>query len=342
MAEEAFRTKRRQPFLTEKYFKLNVHALNFLMQVSLDAIAPRKEAGDFDSFGEGGLFKDKLRLVRLHYTAGEPVDTLKPLYADAMKWLGAWHLAHQEYRAHISKGDAKTIRLDVSPLHFEDLSHFQLALDVVSLGVLLGEGDAVRHAAKLMDSARGGDMLFEAIVEPAVADPRDVEEFFHEQPYDPLLDAIYTAETPEEASAFVKKYLDGWYKSFEGVPWHDGHTVVTEEYMAYEGYWAFEAAAVCVIHGIDDSSFRDHLVYPKDLADWARENHSLDRIHPHGGDAAHSCKGGRPCPHDGWWFTPAQAGSRRHFKAGDLMPAFESDYGKTIWQWDQDQTSPDR
>jgi hypothetical protein len=87
-----------------------------------------------------------------------------------------------------------------------------------------------------------------------------------------------TPPTPEESAAYVEKYLDGWYKAFEGVPWHDGHLVQKEHQQPYEGYWAFEAAAVCVLHGIDDSSFRDHLVYPKDLADWARAHHVKDKV----------------------------------------------------------------
>ncbi len=122
--------------------------------------------------------------------------------------------------------------------------------------------------------------MFETVVAPAVTDKKNVERFFHVEPYDPLLDAVYTADTPEEAQAFVKQYLDGWYKAFEDVPWHNGHLVQNADYSNYEGYWAFEAAAVCVIHGIDDSSFRDHLVYPKDLADWAREHKVLDLIKP--------------------------------------------------------------
>jgi hypothetical protein len=343
MTEEAFRAKRRQPFLTEKYFKLNLHALNHLIQVSLDAIPPRKAAGDFDSFGEGGVFKDKMNLLRLHYTAGEPIETLRPLYADAMKWFAAWHEAEEKYLAHISEGDLEPIRLDTSPLQFEDLCHFQLALDVVSLGVLLGEGDAVRHAAKLMDSSRGSDMLFEAIVERAAIDPRDVDEFFHVKPYDPLLDAIYSADTPQQASAFVKTYLEGWYKSFEGAPWHNGHTEANEEYMPYEGYWAFEAAAVCVLYGIDDSSFRDHLVYPKDLADWARKNDVVNRIKPdaptptNGAAERLRCEPGQPCPREGWWLTPAKQGSRRHFQQGEVMPEMHSDTWATVWQWDESQ-----
>src|SRR5205085_1837926 len=46
------------------------------------------------------------------------------------------------------------------------------------------------------------------------------------------------------------------------------------------------------------------------------------------------CAAGQPCPREGWWFTPAKADSRRHFEQGEAMPAFTTDYGATIWQWD--------
>ena len=49
------------------------------------------------------------------------------------------------------------------------------------------------------------------------------------------------------------------------------------------------------------------------------------------------CEAGQPCPREGWWFTPAKAGSRRFFTQGELMPAFRTDYGATIWQWDERQ-----
>ena len=44
--------------------------------------------------------------------------------------------------------------------------------------------------------------------------------------------------------------------------------------------------------------------------------------------------GGQPCPQDGFYFTPARAGSRRLFKHGEIMPDLGADYGATIWQWD--------
>lgn len=49
------------------------------------------------------------------------------------------------------------------------------------------------------------------------------------------------------------------------------------------------------------------------------------------------CEAGQPCPRAGFWFTPAQANSRRSFNAGESMPDLRSAWGATIWQWDEQQ-----
>jgi hypothetical protein len=51
-------------------------------------------------------------------------------------------------------------------------------------------------------------------------------------------------------------------------------------------------------------------------------------------------EGGSACPQAGWYFTPAQASSRRFFAMGAVMPDFKSSYGATIWQWDPNQSGP--
>ncbi|HSD40071.1 MAG TPA: hypothetical protein VLC92_21405 [Rhodocyclaceae bacterium] len=49
------------------------------------------------------------------------------------------------------------------------------------------------------------------------------------------------------------------------------------------------------------------------------------------------CPAGQPCPQTGYWLTPAKSDLRRHFKQGEAMPDLGSDYGVTIWQWDEQQ-----
>lgn len=51
-----------------------------------------------------------------------------------------------------------------------------------------------------------------------------------------------------------------------------------------------------------------------------------------------SVMAGEKCPETGYWFTPAKKGSRRYFVAGQPMPLVLTDYGTSLWQWDDDQT----
>lgn len=48
---------------------------------------------------------------------------------------------------------------------------------------------------------------------------------------------------------------------------------------------------------------------------------------------------GEMCVQPGYYFTPANAGSRRYFSTGEAMPRTDGDYGVTIWQWDMNQDS---
>jgi hypothetical protein len=44
--------------------------------------------------------------------------------------------------------------------------------------------------------------------------------------------------------------------------------------------------------------------------------------------------GGGTCGQAGYYFTPAVPGSRRFFALGETTPDLQTQYGKTIWQWD--------
>jgi hypothetical protein len=79
-----------------------------------------------------------------------------------------------------------------------------------------------------------------------------------------------------------------------------------------------------------DESYTDPIDWPvnwrDDVADLAKPPVGVNR-----------CEAGEPCPHEGFWFTPAKANSRRYFMQGETMPSAGGDYGATIWQWDESQ-----
>ena len=137
---------------------------------------------------------------------------------------------------------------------------------------------------------------------------------------------VIRATTPKEASKLLDKYCKDWYPAFKKAPWYDSHLSIDGEDGSYSGYWAFEAGAIAYLFNIDDSQI-DHMVYPKDLVAYARSN-----------TPKHNTPGpvhaGQPCTYTGYWFSPAQQNSIRHFTQGDIMPEFkDSHWGATIWYW---------
>ncbi|MGE8210020.1 MAG: hypothetical protein ACN6RH_10950 [Stenotrophomonas rhizophila] len=55
----------------------------------------------------------------------------------------------------------------------------------------------------------------------------------------------------------------------------------------------------------------------------------------------HRVEAGQRVPQDGWWYTPAQMGSRRYFKKDDTFPSLPgNDFGTVLWIWSPDQSVP--
>ncbi len=341
-----FRARRRQKFLTLADWGKNQAWHATLIAEAQREMTARQQVNDPQPVAEGVVFDTRWQDLLLAYTAGEPITTLAEPFRAVVRAFARWHVGYGSYMQARQLATGRAMRTDATPMAFDDLESFQLAISLVSFATLLGDGEMVQELAEWLGRYRGEDMLFEALIEPAVRDPRAVEEFFHPAPYDPLLDAVFTADTPSQASAFVKQYLDGWYRAFDGCSWHDAHLVHKDHMSPYNGYWAFEAAAICVIHDIDDTPFRDHLVYPKDLADWARGHDAVARMKAaasqrlDSGETRVRCEAGQPCPRTGFWFTTARAESRQRFVAGQTMPEIaDARWGATIWYWHEDQSS---
>jgi len=98
-----------------------------------------------------------------------------------------------------------------------------------------------------------------------------------------LLDDLIDANDADREK-LVKKYLKNWCKFMAatgsnvpsmGVYLPKGiksnkALMETPTDSAYHGYWAWEVALVVQFFSIDDSSFKDHPLYPRDLVAYAR------------------------------------------------------------------------
>lgn len=309
---------RRQQFLSEElYSNLCTHFEGmeaFWKENTMEADSPEQEA----SLKAEHLQEAILDKLILTYTAGEPIEALVPM----LELLVAKYEVRQKTLAHYEQMP------NISPLTIDDwLDQYEECVQVISLCVLLQRTDLLKRFVCLIDNAgyAGDDTLYEDLLRKTLPNRQDVDLWYHDV-YTPLIRAIYV-EDKKEASQLLKQYCNDWYPAFEQAPWHDSHLGWGDE-GSYVGYWAFEAGAIAFLYGIDDSEI-DHMVYPKDLVAYAR-NFSPSSSSTQIGRV----ESGQPCPKAGYWFTPAQANSRRYFKQSDVMPTFEdSRWGATLWYW---------
>jgi hypothetical protein len=307
---------KRQKFLSEARYKnflaYSEETKEFWKVKKFESDSPEQEASLRASH-----FKDlALKKLFISYTAGAEIASLVPLLEDLIS-------KYEESQSKLSVSEALE---NISPLAIDDWpDEFEECMQVFSLCILLHRKDLLQRFAKLLDDAnyRGEDALYEDLLRKHLPDRENIDEWFHDV-YTPLLEAIY-ADDKEEASQLLANYCKQWYPAFKQAPWHDSHLQGDEG--SYVGYWAFEAGAIAFLYGIDDRKI-NHMVYPKDLVEYARNYQSTNESQVARVDA------GQPCSKTGYWFTPAKAESRRHFNQGDIMPGFsDSHWGDTIWYW---------
>jgi hypothetical protein len=335
-----FNLKRRQQFMSHE---MSI-AIEEMIKNSIQKLAPflaTLERTNSRYHGTlRGDFYEKLNLIRLKYTNGDELESLRPILLEAIDAFHVWCIEYDSWFFTVDP-EADRSRVHVG-FDFENQLEYHSVITLLSLAYLFNEKAAIQKIMPWFVYERGRDVIFEELIRPMVSDPIECDGFYYEELYDLLLGAIW--EDGDEGVQCMHDFLKNWYPNYEGMPWIDGHLRVGKlehapHWAPYYGYWAFEAAAFAVMWKLDDSSYRDHLLYPKDLADFARAQRAVEPATAIPNIAIHSrCPANDLCPQSGYWFTLAKANSRTHFKQGDVMPDFpDSSYGATIWYWDQNQ-----
>jgi hypothetical protein len=278
------------------------------------------------SFGD-----DLCDLLFLRYTAGEPVGSLRPYLDDI---LGSYEESARNLK--LEHRDQTCPGLDLPSI--DDYVRYTALL---SLAILLHREDLIPRLHGLIAGSEfdQDDALVEELLARYLPDRPYLDTFYHDEPYEPLLDAT-AGDTPEEKLADLKTYLNKWYGGMKGTGWYNAHKGMTDDGGGgYFGYWAWEAGAIAYLHGIDDSTI-DSPYYPKDLVAYARSIAPPPSDTPPASPAPSSqslrCDAGQPCPRTGFWTSPAFKGGRRPFQQGETMPHIEGNaWGATIWYFDE-------
>ena len=320
-----FNERRRQQFLTEAFY---VAAIKHIDDIALDLrLLFDGPSGDADDKRGWSFYlsDDAYARFSLHHTAGTPIEELRNELTGVVE-------AYERYQKALAEYEEIP---EVAPLGLGYLGDYERCMQLIGLCYLLHRRDLLPRIAALEDPGyRGEDALYEDLLCYALPERIETDVMLHLDVYDPLLGAMY-GKTDDECIQSINEYVNHWYLAFKYVPWHGGYPRIVGTEGDYFGYWAFEAGAVALLCDIDDSAIT-HMVYPKDLVAWARANKALSEAKASDSTRLR-CEANHPCPKEGWWFTPAKADSRRHFKQGETMPDLGSAWGSTIWQWDENQ-----
>lgn len=322
-----FQKKRREPFLDQASYQwLQKHTI----ETSLPKFREKLNDPTTDAERRGSMkwqiSLDMIAYAIRSYSGGENLERVKISLKETLDVI----------EEHLD--DDHTL---MEAFDFAIQDSYVQALWLLSLTKLLGLGsEQVKRVAEFYEADEtneGADDLYELILDklglPSKLDDAGV---IHEDPYELLLDCV-KAE-PEDRPKHMTGFLKRWFKGQKECDWWGSHinrrgTPVLD--TDFFGYWAFEAALVTYLWDIDDSSYSNLPHYPKDLIDYAREHFPLNGEPK---PPTLSCPAGEPCPREGYWHTPAQTGSRRYFKQGEIMPKLQSDWGSVIWYWDESQT----
>lgn len=211
---------------------------------------------------------EKIESLILKYTINFPIDSLQKDLPDVIDSFNDFINNEIEYR----KSEASS-QFAASALEITQLEAYVLIFWLLAICKLCNHDSHIPIIISWLNKEtafnRGRDTLLENVIHALTQDCVPAEQLLlHPTPYRSLCRA--TVSPTEQRSDLVKQFLDDWYKGMKPCYWYGTHT--NKKNSGFFGYWAFEAALVTILWDIDDSSYRDHLVYPKDLVDWYRSN----------------------------------------------------------------------
>lgn len=317
---------RRQPYLSQKEYE------NTIKSFDDDYRSLEQEIAE-----TGGNSREQSRLLeayagikwisfQLKFTAG---GDLKLLSNELEEVVGAY-VRYVDQVAEIHDQDPHP------PLMLDEIMDVYVDyVNLLSVADLLHREDLLPRIYKLIANTEydRSDAVIEELLKFFLNDRPELDDWTWDKPYRWLLEAIDASDVRQREIG-MRKYVKSWYREMKG---HAGfwgkHEQIDDTFSPYFGYWAMCAAAFSYLYNIDDSSYRDELVYPRDLVEYARSKPRAP-VAQSDGSAILRVLGGQSCPRSGMWFSPAKNGSQQFFEQGTIMPAFlDADYGSTIWQW---------
>ena len=326
----------RDNFLNAQDYHENFEELINGLYTVVDGFSHYKNDSKFSGYIASGhqRIRDALDLMSLQYSAGGDLNSIKELYPYLLHWTEEYAETSHLYNLSPDAGGRYVWHISLGT---ED--YWYIALRLICFGLLTGYADQMSRIMTIIDyveatpEGQEKDGLIERLIAPFVTDrgipPNDARRHL---PYRKLI-KVFDADA-EKRPAMMLQYLEDWYEASRREPYHDQHPQPDiRSGISYFGYWSWEAAAVTWLLDIDDSTYREHQFYPKDLVDFARSQ--AESVSAETTIEKIKIKGGEQSTKTGFWTTPAQPNQRQHFSKGEILPTLsEQDWGEVYWYYD--------
>ena len=254
-----FNNRRRQIYLDEESYRNTVTQL-----VAENAIESPQNLPLIDRCRDLQIAAlDSWIIFQLRYTAGESLAEL----ADS---LDSIVIAYERWIARLDEVPEDDY---YPPFIMNDMIDTYVGyLNMVAVAILLRREDLVPRICALNEGTDFDqvDAVLEELFKLFLPDRPWLDYLLWKKQYQKLLDVV-DSDTPEEMAAEMRQHVKKWYINMKGKAHFWGkHEKIKPEFTPYFGYWAMCAGAFTYLYDIDDSSYRDEMVYPKDLVDYAR------------------------------------------------------------------------
>lgn len=262
MINHSFRARRRQIYLDEHGYRhtlAHMHRENALNVQALQApLSPRGRKTTLDL-----IASNKWTVFQLRYTAGEKLTELASSLDDIV-------LAYEHY---VAAAQAVPDDDRMPPFVMNDaIDTYVDYLNLLCAAILLRREELIPriHALNAGSDFDAADAVLEELFSRFLPDRPELDDWLWDQPYRKLLDAI-DSDTPQAMAKGMQLYVTSWYEDMKSVAHFCGkHLQAETDFTPYAGYWAMCAAAFTYLLELDDSAYRDEMVYPADLVDHAR------------------------------------------------------------------------
>jgi len=152
------------------------------------------------------------------------------------------------------------------------LEHYQMALQLMALGVLFRNDFVLSKLKELIDRDKIRDELFDFFLSKG-----DLEEVKPPYLFDEKMSKIKNVhenlrltlfnKNKDEQILLIEKYLNKEFYEENG-PAYESHK---KKHVSYNGYWSFESGALAVLLDVDTTSLRKSDYFPADLVDNYRQ-----------------------------------------------------------------------